>query len=228
MTLAAAALAVSGCRRMNDLGGTGWAQYEASYVHRRTAEAEAPRAGDGVGLAGLRIRALVGKGRVGYVGGLDLHGGMTWPAGFAYQADLYFLGVGARLGDRGVLALGAGVGVSGATGTMDDAVELPVEATLHLPLGGRLRLMTRARLVWLGAADARQHGAPSFDRAGVSELDGTFALRWGRSYREHGFPSGNGYFAGVAYREGLGAGFLGAVIGYGVDAGTPVGRRHDW
>lgn len=228
--IAAALIAMTGCRRFDRMGGTGWAQYEASYVHRRTPAEDAPAAGDGVGYGGLRMRALVGKGALGYLAGLDLHGGMTWRPGFAYQADLYLLGAGLRLGERGAFAIGAGVGASGATGTMDDAVELPVEASLNLALGSRLRLMARGRAVWLGNADARQHGAPSFDRAGLDELDGTFALRWSKSYREHGFPSGNGYFTGVALRESEGATFLGLVIGYGVDASTP--RRHrdgdDW
>ena len=223
-TMAAlAALAGAGEARADRFGGVAWAQYEASYVHRRSGEHE--RAGDGVGLGGLRIRGLVGKGAIGYLAGLELHAGMTWPAGFAYQVDLFPIGVGLRLGERGALGLAAGVGASGATGTMDDAAELPVEASLELGLGSRLRLQARGRAVWLGNADARQHGAPSFDRAGVDELDGTIALRVGRSYREHGLPSGNGTFVGVTYREREGATFLGAMIGYGVDVGTPRGRE---
>jgi hypothetical protein len=34
------------------------------------------------------------------------------------------------------------------------------------------------------------------------------------------FPTGNGYFVGVAYREAEGARFIGATIGYSVDLGT--------
>lgn len=49
----------------------------------------------------------------------------------------------------------------------------------------------------------------------------------GRSYREFGFPSGNGYFAGVAYRESEGASYVGAVIGYSVDVGSRRKRRDD-
>ena len=45
-------------------------------------------------------------------------------------------------------------------------------------------------------------------------------MRIGRRYREWGFPSGNGYFAGVQYREAEGARMVGGVIGYSVDVGS--------
>ena len=205
-------------------GATAWGQYEASYVRRRGA---ADGANEGLGLAGLRMRAVLGD-DLGWLVGLDLHAGATRPGGFAYQVDLHLLGAGLRLGEHGSLTLGTGVGVSGATGTMDDAVECPAEASLNLSLGSRVRLMVRGRAVWLGGADGRQHGAPSFDQASVDELDGSIALRWGRSYHYNSFPSGNGYFAGVTYRESEGSTFLGAVIGYNFDVGTPRGRYSGW
>ena len=46
----------------------------------------------------------------------------------------------------------------------------------------------------------------------------------GRRYRAFGFPSGNGYFVGVAYREAEGAAFVGGVIGYAIDIATPFER----
>jgi hypothetical protein len=117
-----------------------------------------------------------------------------------------------------VAGIGTGIGASGAVGTVDDGVELPVEAFLELGLGGRVRVLARARAVWLGAASARGGGSPTFDF--TDEVDATLALRLGRRYREFGFPSGNGYFAGAAYREWHGAQFVGAVIGYSVDVGS--------
>lgn len=199
----------------DDWKGGAWLHYEASYVHRRDAEG----ALEGVGTAGLRLRGFASrKLPVGYLAGLDLHAGSTNPGGFAYQVDLYLLGMGARLGGAGVIGLGSGVGASGAVGTLDDGVELPIEAFLELGLGSRVRLLARGRAVWLGAASGRTDGAPNFKFA--DEVDATLGLRLGRRYSDFGFPTGNGYFVGAAYREQLGAQFVGAVFGYSVDVGS--------
>ncbi|MBZ0234316.1 MAG: hypothetical protein K8M05_18440, partial [Deltaproteobacteria bacterium] len=85
-------------------------------------------------------------------------------------------------------------------------------------LGARVRLLARGRAVWLGAARGRADGSPTF--AWTDEVDATFAVRLGRRYRDWGFPSGNGYFAGVQYRESEGARMVGGVIGYSVDVGS--------
>ena len=53
------------------------------------------------------------------------------------------------------------------------------------------------------------------------------ALRIGHHYDSHGFPTGNGYFAGIAYRELLGARFLGLTIGYSLDVATRAPYRTD-
>lgn len=203
----------------DDWKGGAWLHYEASYVHRRDDAAMAPAAGDGIGMAGLRLRGFASrKLPIGYLVGIDLHAGSTNPGGFAYQTDLYLAGVGVRLGSLGIVGIGAGVGASGAVGTLDDGLELPVESFLELGLGARLRVLARARAVWLRAADGRDDGAPTF--GWTDEVDATFGVRLGRSYREYGFPSGNGYFAGVSYRESEGARFVGGVIGYSVDVGS--------
>ncbi len=219
--LAAALVAVPGAASAgpDDWHGGASLHYEASYVHRTSAAAVAPTAGAGVGRAGLRLRGFASRTLpVGYLVGIDLHAGTTNPGGFAYQADLYLAGLGVRLGKRGIAGLGAGVGASGAVGTQDDGVELPVEAFVELGVGSRLRLLARGRAVWLGAARGRADGAPTF--AFTDEVDGTLAVRIGRRYRDYGFPSGNGYFVGVAYREAEGAQFVGAVLGYSVDVGS--------
>ena len=203
----------------DDWKGGAWLHYEASYVHRRDDAAMAPAAGDGMGMAGLRLRGFVSrKLPIGYLVGIDLHAGSTNPGGFAYQADLYFAGMGVRLGGIGTMGLAAGVGASGAVGTLDDGVELPVEAFLELGLGSRIRLLGRARAVWLGAASGRADGSRTF--AWTDEVDATFGVRLGRRYHEWGFPSGNGYFVGVSYRESEGARMVGGVIGYSVDVGS--------
>lgn len=208
----AAAAPATAAADPEDWKGGAWLHYEASYVHHRDRAA-------GVGMAGLRLKGFASrKLPVGYLAGLDLHAGSTNPGGFAYQVNLYLLGIGARLGSLGTAGIGTGVGASGAVGTVDDGVEVPVEAFLELGLGSRLRVLARGRAVWLGAAPGRLDGSPTFSF--TDEVDATLAVRLGRRYRDFGFPSGNGYFAGVAYREWQGARFVGAVIGYSVDVGT--------
>lgn len=203
----------------DDWKGGAWLHYEASYVHRRDDAAMAPAAGDGIGMAGLRFRGFASKTLpIGYLVGIDLHAGSTNPGGFAYQADLYLAGMGVRLGALGIMGLGAGVGASGAVGTLDDGVELPVESFLELDLGTHVRVLARARAVWLQAASGRTDGSPTF--GWTDEVDATFGVRLGRRYRDFGFPSGNGYFLGVSYRESEDARFVGGVIGYSVDVGT--------
>jgi hypothetical protein len=203
----------------DDWKGGASLHYEASYVHRRDAAAMAPAAGDGLGMAGLRLRGFVSRTLpIGYLVGVDLHAGTTNPGGFAYQADLYLAGMGVRLGSIGMAGLAAGVGASGAVGTLDDGVELPVEAFLELGLGSRLRVLGRARAVWLGAASGRAGGSRTF--AWTDEVDATLGIRLGRRYHEWGFPSGNGYFVGVSYRESEGARMVGGVVGYSVDVGS--------
>lgn len=221
VALPAVLAATPAAARAEDWKGGATLHYEAKYVHRRDAGDEpAPSAaGDGVGMAGLRLKGFVSRKRpIGYLAGIDLHAGSTNPGGFAYQVNLYFLGAGMRLGDAGIAGIGTGIGASGAVGTVDDGVELPVEAFLELGLGGRVRVLARARAVWLGAAPARGGGSPTFGF--TDEVDAMLALRVGRRYREYGFPSGNGYFVGAAYREWHGAQFVGAVIGYSVDVGS--------
>ena len=175
-------------------------------------------------LAGGRLHGFVGKSdTVGFHAGFDFAlGGTIQRGGFAYDIGLVPLGVGIRLGHTGVLALGTGVSFMGAVGTIDDAVLLPLEATLELG-GGRVRLLVRGRASYIAGADGRQSAAPSAPFA--DELDATVALRIGRHYEDYGFPSGNGYFFGASYRELAGTKFAGLVIGYSIDMATPRGKR---
>lgn len=196
----------------DDWKGGAWLHYEASYVHHRESDR-------GIGMAGLRLRGFASRtSPVGFLVGIDLHAGSTNPGGFAYQTDLYLAGMGVRLGKLGIAGFGAGVGASGAVGTLDDGVELPVESFLELQLGSHVRVLARARAVWLGAAPGRADGSPTF--GWTDEVDATFGIRIGRRYHEFGFPSGNGYFVGAAYRESGDIRFVGAVLGYSVDVGS--------
>lgn len=203
-----------------DLQGGTWLHYEATALH---AVADAP-AGDppvhDLVLAGAKLHGVVGRSAtIGYHVGFEFAlGGAIDRGGFAYDVTLFPVGVAVRLGETGVLALGAGVEASGATGgAMDDAVLLPLEATLELG-GGRLRLLARGRASYVAGAEAREHGAPSIPFA--DELDAMVGLRVGHHYDQYGYPAGNGYFLGAAYRELAGTRFAGLVLGYSIDFAT--------
>lgn len=208
-------------------GGGAWMHYELSGL----TEVDDTMRGSGTKaeqlvLAGGRLHGFFGKGdTIGFHGGFDFAlGGTLQAGGFAYDVGLFPLGVGVRLGRTGVLALGTGVSFMGAVGTLDDAVLLPLEATLELG-GGRLRLLARARASYVAGADGRQSAAPSAPFA--DELDATIGLRIGRHYEDYGFPTGNGYFVGASYRELACTRFAGIVIGYSIDMATPRGKRDD-
>jgi len=197
----------------------GLAVVDESGTRRPGAPSAAPAARELV-LAGVRLHGFFGENAsVAYHSGLDLAAGGTLDGGgFAYDVALLPVGVAVRVGETSFVAIGAGVGAIGATGTLDDAITLPVEAIAELG-GGRARLLARARAAYIAGAAGRQNGAPSLPFA--DELDATVGLRLSRTYRDHGFPTGNGYFAGVAYRELAGTRFLGLAIGYSIDMATP-------
>jgi hypothetical protein len=201
-----------------DTQGGAWMHYELSALHDVDDTGATPRARDLL-LAGARLHGFVGHGStIAYHVGIDLAAGSTVDrAGFAYDVALFPVGVAARFGDTGVVAFGAGIGAMGAVGALDDALTLPIEATIELG-GGRVRVLARARALYLAAADARQSGARSAPFA--DELDATFGVRIGRHYEEYDFPSGNGYWAGIAYREMLDSRFAGLVLGYSIDGAT--------
>ena len=206
-----------------DFQGGAWAHYELSGLHDVDNTAmTAPRFED-LTLAGFRLHGFVSKSRVGWHIGIDgFAGATTRTAGFAYDVALLPVGFGVRWGDTQMVGIGAGAGAMGAVGTLDDAATFPIEAFGEFALGSHVRILARARATYLAAAPGRGRGAPSVSF--VDELDGTLGFRIGHSYHEYGFPSGNGYFIGAAYREMLGARFAGLVLGYSIDIAT---RRRD-
>jgi hypothetical protein len=207
-----------------DFQGAAWAHYELSTLHDVDATAMTAPKFEDLTLAGFRLHGFVSKSRIGWHIGIDgFAGATTRMAGFAYDVAFLPIGFGVRWGDTQMVGLGAGVGAMGAVGTLDDAVTFPIEAFGEFALGGHVRILARARASYLAAAPGRSRGAPSVGF--VDELDGTLGIRIGHSYHEYGFPSGNGYFVGAAYREMLGARFAGIVLGYSIDIATR--RRHD-
>lgn len=203
--------------------GGAWLHYELSVVHDIDDRGTQQDLEELV-LAGARLHGFVGENpTLNYHVGIDLAAGSTLRgAGFAYDVALFPVGAGVRVGETGVIALGAGVGAMGAMGTLDDAVTLPVELNAELG-GGRVRVLLRARAAWVAGAPSRHDGSPSAPFA--DELDTTLGVRIGHHYGDYGYPTGNGYFVGVAYRELAGARFLGGVIGHSIDLATPRRRR---
>lgn len=212
--------------------GGGWLHYELAGLHAiddDPARARGAPPSDGGILGGVRIGGFVGAGAaIGYHVGLDLLAGSTLDrAGFAYDVAAYPIGIAVRLGPTGALAIAAGIGASGAVGTLDDGAQVPVQTTLEL--GEAIRVLARARVSYILGAAGRQSGAPSL--AFADEVDAMLGLRVGNAYRRHGFPAGNGYFLAVGYREQQGTRFAGVTIGYSLDAALPrrfvdEDRRH--
>ena len=216
-------IVLAGCARWADkrdmidkAQGGAFMHYELTGVTRTDRLDDKPR---DLVLAGARLHGFVGHGKtIGLHAGIDLAAGSTLRgAGFAYDVALLPIGVAVRFGRSSFLALGTGVGAMGAIGTIDDAVTLPVEATLEAGQG--IRVLARARASYVAGADGRHDGARDLPFA--DELDAMLALRIGRHYEDYGYPSGNGYFVGVAYRELLDSRWIGATIGYSIDLGTP-------
>lgn len=218
VVLSLLAPAIAEARPFSEWQGAAWLHYELTALHDVDDTKGESRAEDLV-LAGVRVHTVIGHSEtIGYHVGIDFaFGGTLRGTGFAYDVALFPVGIGVRIGRTGVLALGAGFQAFGATSTIDDAVAFPLEASAELG-GGRLRLVARARASWIAGADGRQSAAPSI--AFADELDAMVGLRLGHHYEDHGFPTGNGYFIGAAYRELAGSRFAGLVIGYGLDMAT--------
>lgn len=176
-------------------------------------------------LAGARLHGFLGEGAsVAYHLGIDLFAGSTIrDGGFAYDVTLFPVGLVVRFGTSSWFGVSAGLNASGAVGTIDDAVAMPLEAMAEV--GRSWRLLARARVSYVAGADSRQSAAPSI--AFADELDAMVGLRIGKYYDSHGFPSGNGYFLAANYREQAGTKLLGLTIGYSIDLAMPrrwVGR----
>lgn len=203
-------------RAAERIQGGAWLHYELTGL--TAVEGAAPEAHELV-LAGARIHGFLGgNASVAYHIGLDLAaGGTIRGGGFAYDVALFPAGVVVRGGATSIFGVGAGIGVMGAVGTIDDAVTLPVEVVAEV--GGGVRVLARARFAYVAGAASRQSAAPSLPFA--DELDAMLGLRLGRRYRDHGFPTGNGYFVGASYRELAGTRFLGLTVGYSIDLAMP-------
>jgi hypothetical protein len=201
-----------------------WMHYEVSELH---AVDESMTSSTDLVLAGARVGGFIGGKRVAYAASFDFAFGSTiGKSGFMYELGLLPIGIAFRPSERSVIAFATGIAGSGAIGTLDDAVILPLELTAEATLGP-LRFLARGRASFLGASDARQNGSPTVTWA--DELDAMLAIRVGSNYDKFRLASGNGYFLGATYREMEGAKFIGVVIGHSVDMGSQMReRRYDY
>jgi hypothetical protein len=180
----------------------------------------APRAIDQLGLAGFRLHGFTGwSANIGYHIGLDLGFGATLGrhGGFAYEVGFLPVGIGVRFGDSSWLTLGTGIVASGATGAVDDAAVLPFDVDLELD-AKRVRVIAWGRAGWTAGSPQRHDGAPSTPFA--DELEAMVGVRIGHHYHDYGFPTGNGGYLGVAYKELFGTRFVGLTLGYSIDMAT--------
>ena len=186
-----------------------------------TMEPKPKQPADDLILAGARLHGFLGgNASVAYHVGADILFGSTLRgAGFAYDVALFPVGILVRAGKTSIVGFGAGIGGMGAVDEMDDALTLPIEMTAEIGIGRRLRILSRTRVSYNALAPTRQSAAPSIPFA--DELDAMLGLRVGHYYDDYGFPTGNGYFIGVNYREIAHGHMLGLTIGYSVDLAMP-------
>jgi hypothetical protein len=180
----------------------------------------APRTIDQLGLAGFRLHGFAGwSANIGYAMGLDLGLGATVGrhGGFAYEVGFLPVGIGVRFGESSWLTLGTGIVASGATGAVDDAAVLPLDVDLELDTK-RVRVIAWGRAGWTAGSPQRHDGAPSAPFA--DELEAMLGIRIGHHYDEYNFPTGNGGYLGVAYKELFGTRFVGLTLGYSIDMAT--------
>jgi hypothetical protein len=187
--------------------------HEASAVHDVDDTRGGAPARD-LALASLHFHVL-GTTRVAFHAGVDLAAGGTLDRGaFAYEVALLLGGLAVRLDANSFVALGIGFGAMGAIGTISSGPSLPIE--LDAELGSDVRVISRVRVQYVDPA-SRANGSPSAPFG--DELEAMLGVRLGRSQDDHGFRTGNGYYVGGAYRELLGARYLGIALGYSIDAG---------
>jgi hypothetical protein len=203
-------------RAMERWQGGAWLRYELTGMH--TLEDGKP---DQLVLSGARLHGFIGaNASIAYHVGADIMLGSTLGgAGFAYDLALYPVGLLVRAGKTTIVGFGAGIAGMGAQGTLDDTVAIPLEMTTEIGIGRRLRILSRTRVQWNALAPSRQSGAEHIPFA--DELDAMLGLRIGRYYDDYGFPSGNGYFVGVTYRELARGQMVGITLGYSIDLAMP-------
>jgi hypothetical protein len=212
LVLGSAADARAG-RWWEGVGGVWTLTYDAQYARSDPSVDVAT-----IGL-GTRVDAHSGRSWLGLSAGLDLHLGGARPAAFAYEADLYLLGVSVRLGNWGQIAVTQGIGLSAMATEVGFGGQLPLKLIIEIDLGARVRVLSWARDRYVFGEGSRSNGA-DLPLVYGDEFDAGVALRWGKRRDRDRARFGGGYFAGVVYQELLGTQFVGGTVGYNLNVGT--------
>jgi alpha-beta hydrolase superfamily lysophospholipase len=163
---------------------------------------------DGTLALAVRSRLFLGRSAVYCIGFDATIGGSD--AGPVYEAELYPVGLGARLGDRGAAAVCAGAGLGGIRNAIPFGWQLPVEAWVDLGLGP-VRVAGWFEATTVLDSDVRQDGT---DIDGIDELSAGLALRLGGDTRYWArTTAGYGPFLAATFRQAMGADFLGLTLG---------------
>jgi hypothetical protein len=168
-----------------------------------------------VGMFGVTARGLGGKGPLMLAGGLSWQLGGSLPAGFLYELEVAPIGIG-LLGRTARLAVTAGAGFSAIAGQVPFGGVFPLEAYAELNLGESVRLGAWARAAFVVGAEARKGGAP--DAPFGDEAQAGLWLRYDTRTEEFGVDGGDGYHLGALVGQRMGATFVGAVLGFSLDA----------
>lgn len=172
-----------------------------------------------VGTTEIRAQGLLNVGSVGYAPGLGLRLGASAPAGFAYDVELAPLGVGALLGERGLVALRGGVVARGTPPRRAPELPLRAEANAALQLTRALHITLAAHALASPWDDAPPDNADARVPFG-HERGATLRLRWGKTSKPsqwRDFRWGKGYHVGASLHErGDGVGWE-VLVGYTLD-----------
>ena len=163
---------------------------------------------DGTVALAVRSRLFLGRPVAYCVGGDGAIGASD--TGLVYEAELYPVGAGLRLGDRGVACLAAGAGLGGIVDAIPFGWQIPVEAWFDLGLGP-VRVGAWLEATTVLDADLRQDGS---DIDGVDEISAGLALRLGGDTRYWArTTAGHGPFLAATFRQAMGADFIGLSLG---------------
>lgn len=188
--------------------GSAWLRARAAII------ADPPSAGGivGLGTLGFGVRGLLGR-RVGFAFGLDVDLGASWLPGFGYALALLPAGIGVTFGETGVVALRAGVGMSGVTTRIAPALAVPAELRVEFDVTRHARVGFLASATWnVGNAERRRGRllGPYVDEVAF----GAF-VRFGRTRNCARCDAvlGSGPFVGVERRELAGSEWWGLTGG---------------
>jgi hypothetical protein len=181
--------------------------------------ADAPAAGglSDRATARLRGRGVYGK-TVGYAFGFDLDVGAGVPLGFAYGGAAYPVGLGAVLGDTGLVGAFSGVGTTGVTARVAPALELPEELRLELDVTRSARVGLYGGVVLVPDAPGRSTVETRFGTTARLGTRASGRIRGANGEPTAGAASG-GFFVGLERREIVGTYWIGVAFGYEIGAG---------